>query len=42
MATDQQTTTHSPQDLTVEEQIVHLRELFADAPEVGRTALERS
>ena len=41
MATDQQTTTHSPQDLTVEEQIVHLRELFADAPEVGRTALER-
>ena len=41
MATDQQTTTHSPQDLTVEEQIVRLRELFADAPEVGRTALER-
>src|SRR6188472_1782664 len=41
MATDVQTTTHSPQDLTVEEQIARLRELFADAPEVGRTALER-
>ena len=41
MATDVQTTTHSPQDLTAEEQIAHLRELFADAPEVGRTALER-
>ena len=41
MATDIQTTTHSPQDLTVEEQIAHLRELFADAPEVGKTALER-
>ena len=28
------------QDLTVEEKIAKLRELFADAPEVGRTALE--
>jgi hypothetical protein len=41
MATDVQTTTHPPQDPTVEEQIAYLRELFADAPEVGRTALER-
>jgi hypothetical protein len=30
------------QDRTVEEQIAHLRELFADAPEVGKKALENS
>ena len=36
MATDVQTPRHTPQDLAVEEQIAHLRELFADAPEVGR------
>ena len=41
MAADVQTAAHPPQDLTVEEQVAHLRELFADAPEVGRTALER-
>ena len=41
MATDVQTATHPAQDLTVEEQVAHLRELFTDAPEVGRTALER-
>ena len=32
--------TSSEQDLTVEEQIEHLRELFADAPEIGRKAFE--
>jgi hypothetical protein len=32
--------TGSEQDLTVEAQIDHLRELFADAPEVGRKAFE--
>jgi hypothetical protein len=30
----------SDREMTVEEQIEQLRELFADAPEVGRTALE--
>jgi hypothetical protein len=29
------------QGQTTEEQLAHLRELFADAPEVGRTAMER-
>jgi hypothetical protein len=38
MATQVQDTTAEP---TVEEKIAALRELFADAPEVGRTALER-
>jgi hypothetical protein len=41
MATDVQTPSHTPQDPAVEDQIAQLRELFADAPEVGRTALER-
>ena len=30
----------STRRLTVEQQIAHLRELFADAPEVGKKALE--
>ena len=34
------TTTDTEEDLTVEEQIAHLRELFADAPEVGKKAFE--
>ena len=40
VATEVQTTTDTEQDLTVEEQIAHLRELFADAPEVGKKAFE--
>jgi len=38
MATE--TTTSTAPDTAVEEKINQLRELFADAPEVGRTALE--
>ena len=41
MATHVQTATGSERELTVEEKIAKLRELFADAPEVGRSALER-
>ena len=40
MATETLTATESGQEMTVEEKITQLRELFADAPEVGRTALE--
>src|SRR5262245_22992856 len=40
MATTQQTATRPDEAQTTEEQIEHLRELFADAPEVGKTALE--
>ena len=40
MATDVQGTTRPPQELTVEEKIAKLRALFADAPEVGKQALE--
>jgi hypothetical protein len=40
MATEQQTTPHPEQEMTAEEKIEQLRELYADAPEVGRTALE--
>jgi hypothetical protein len=40
MATDTHTPTRTGPELTVEEKIAKLRELFADAPEVGRTALE--
>ena len=41
MATETLTATEPGQDPTVEEKINQLRELFADAPEVGRTALEK-
>ena len=41
MTTETQTASQPGQDLTVEEKITQLRELFADAPEVGRTALEK-
>jgi hypothetical protein len=41
MATDVQDGT-SEQDLTAEEKIAKLRELFADAPEVGKQALENA
>ena len=40
MATELQAESRAEQDLTVEEQIAHLRELFLDAPEVGKKALE--
>ena len=40
MATPIQTTTGSGQDQAVEQKIQELRALFADAPEVGKTALE--
>jgi hypothetical protein len=40
MTTDTPTATEPGQDLAVEEKIEQLRKLFADAPEVGRTALE--
>jgi hypothetical protein len=41
MTTETTTATGSGQDATAEEKINQLRELFADAPEVGRTALEK-
>jgi hypothetical protein len=41
MAIETQRPEHQDQEPTIEEQIAHLRELFADAPEVGRSALER-
>jgi len=40
MTTETATATGTGQDMTVEEKIKKLRELFADAPEVGKTALE--
>ena len=41
MATQTVTANRPKQDLTVEKRIQRLRELYADAPEVGRAALER-
>jgi hypothetical protein len=41
MATETPTATGPGQDVTAEEKINRLRELFADAPEVGRAALEK-
>ena len=41
MAIETQGPKPQDQEPTIEEQIAHLRELFADAPEVGRSALER-
>jgi hypothetical protein len=41
MAIETQGPKQQDQEPTIEEQIAHLRELFADAPEVGRSALER-
>ncbi len=40
MATDLQGATRLEHDLTAEEKLAKLRELFADAPEVGKKALE--
>ena len=40
MTTEASTATQPGQDLTVEQKISQLRELFADAPEIGKTALE--
>ena len=40
MPTQTQRTTAPAQDQSVEEKIQQLRELFADAPEVGKKALE--
>jgi hypothetical protein len=40
LAAEQQTASHPEQDLTAEVKIKQLRQLFADAPEVGKTALE--
>ena len=40
LATEQQTASRPEQDLTAEVKIKQLRQLFADAPEVGKTALE--
>jgi hypothetical protein len=40
MATPTQTSTAAEQKRTVEEKIQKIRELFADAPELGRRALE--
>jgi hypothetical protein len=41
MATGTPTATEPGQEMTVEEKISQLRKLFGDAPEVGRTALEK-
>jgi hypothetical protein len=40
MATQTQTPTDSEQELVVEQKIQKVRELYADAPELGRVALE--
>ena len=40
MTTQTPAATGAGQDLTAEEKINQLRELFADAPEVGKKALE--
>jgi hypothetical protein len=42
MTTETTTATGSGQDTTAEEKINQLRKLFANAPEVGRTALDLS
>jgi hypothetical protein len=42
MATEMQRTTPPEQEMPVEEKIEKLRELFADAPEVGKQALENA
>ncbi len=42
MTTDVHAETHTEQELTTEEKIAKLRELFADAPEVGKQALENA
>ncbi len=42
MATDVHAETRTEQELTPEERIAKLRELFADAPEVGKQALENA
>ena len=42
MATQTQTPTRSEQDHDVEKKIQQLRELFADAPELGKKALENA
>jgi hypothetical protein len=42
MATDTHVKARPEQDLTAEEKVAKLRELFADAPEVGRQALENA
>lgn len=40
MASQTEAKTRPEQDMTVKQQIQHLRELFADAPEVGKKALD--
>jgi hypothetical protein len=40
MTTETQTASQSGPDVTTEEKISQLRELFADAPEIGKKALE--
>jgi len=40
MATEVHPATGTEQEMTVEQKIAHMRELFADAPEVGKVALE--
>jgi hypothetical protein len=42
MATQTQAEARPEQDLTAEEKVAKLRELFADAPQVGRQALENA
>ena len=42
MAAEVQTATRPEHDLTADEKIAKLRELFADAPEVGKKALENA
>ena len=42
MATPTQTTAGPDQDRAVEQKVQQLRELFADAPELGRVALENN
>jgi hypothetical protein len=42
MATQTQQATGADQDQTVEEEVKRLQELYAAAPEVGRTALENA
>jgi hypothetical protein len=40
MATEVHTSAEPGQELSIDETIAKLRELFADAPEVGKKALE--
>jgi len=42
MATQSQTATGPEQDQTAQQKVEQLRELFADAPEVGKTAMENA